>query len=119
MSACGRYLLMLQYCCNLVGKEFWIVRTRDGQDMGNFGPANSGHPRGFYATCINSNHWFGWSSYIIWNWRTGDVAHLRGVNRVAGDAMISPDGRTLYVLEQDVDGEIWMLSLDRTTPETR
>ena len=28
-------------------------------------------------------------------------------------AHLSPDGSTIYVLEQDVDGEIWMLTLNR------
>jgi serine/threonine protein kinase/Tol biopolymer transport system component len=56
----------------------------------------------------------GTQHYLVWNWRTGDVTPLRGVNRIAGDAMISPDGQTLYVMEHQVDGEIWMLTLDRT-----
>jgi Tol biopolymer transport system component len=51
--------------------------------------------------------------YLVWNWRTGDTSPLPGLNRVPGDPMISPDGRTLFVMEQNVDGEIWMLTLDR------
>ena len=51
--------------------------------------------------------------YLVWNWRTGDTSPLPGLNRVPGDPMISPNGRTLYVMEQNVDGEIWMLTLDR------
>ena len=51
--------------------------------------------------------------YLVWNWRTGDTSPLPGLNRVQGDPMISPNGRTLYVMEQNVDGEIWMLTLDR------
>ncbi|MDH3786476.1 MAG: hypothetical protein OEV00_14270, partial [Acidobacteriota bacterium] len=50
--------------------------------------------------------------YVAWNLRSGELTPLVGVDRVRGDAMVSADGRTLYVMEQSVDGEIWMLTLD-------
>jgi Tol biopolymer transport system component len=49
----------------------------------------------------------------VWNWRTNEVTEIEGLARVAGDLEISPDGLTAYVMEHQVDGEIWMLTLDR------
>ena len=48
---------------------------------------------------------------LVWNVRTGEIEPVPGVARVPGYTFVSPDGRTLYVNERNVDGDIWMLTL--------
>jgi serine/threonine-protein kinase len=49
---------------------------------------------------------------LVWNVRTAECRPVPGVAPVRGDLMISPDARTLYVMEARSDGAVWMLTLD-------
>jgi len=51
--------------------------------------------------------------FVTWNFRTGATAPVAGLESPPGEPRLAPDGRTLYVLEDDVDGEVWMLTLER------
>ena len=47
---------------------------------------------------------------VLWDTATDDLEHLPGFP-TPGSPMLSPDARTLYYLEEQVDGDIWMLTL--------
>jgi WD40 repeat protein len=49
--------------------------------------------------------------FVTWDFRTGAVEPVAGLGSTPGSAKVSPDGRVLYVLEDNVDGDIWMLTL--------
>jgi Tol biopolymer transport system component len=49
--------------------------------------------------------------FVTWSPRTGAMEPVAGLDSPPGTPRLSPDGRTLYVLEDNVDGEIWMLTL--------
>ena len=51
--------------------------------------------------------------FVAWRFRTGEIEPVGGLDSPPGTALSSPDGETLYVVEQNVDGEVWMLTLRR------
>jgi hypothetical protein len=43
--------------------------------------------------------------------RTNEKIAVPELGKSPGYAMPSPDGRTVYVLESNADGDVWMLTL--------
>jgi Tol biopolymer transport system component len=52
------------------------------------------------------------NSAMVWNTTTGEQAPVPGV-RGPGSPMLSPDNKTLYVIDYQRNGDIWMLTLER------
>lgn len=79
--------------------------------------ATRGRNSGFTVSWLpDSERLIHWSpaeqQFMVWNVRTDESRPLTGMNGVPGNPVLSRDGRTLYVLEDRTDGEIWMLTLN-------